>query len=121
MKAMILNKICDLRENKNPLELVEVPSPEPKEDEILIKVSRCGVCHTELDEIEGTTTAEDQWRRLAKHEEEDRHHEEDGAPTADANGPFNGLLAQAGQGRRDSAAGQVTNVGRVLPVTHRCW
>ncbi len=55
MKAMILNQICNLRENKNPLELVEVPIPKPKENEILIKVSRCGVCHTELDEIEGRT------------------------------------------------------------------
>ena len=55
MKAMILNQICNLRENKNPLELVEVPIPEPKENEILIKISRCGVCHTELDEIEGRT------------------------------------------------------------------
>ena len=55
MKAMILNQICDLRENRNPLELVEVPNPELKENEILIKISRCGVCHTELDEIEGRT------------------------------------------------------------------
>lgn len=55
MKAMILNQICDLRENKNPLEQVEVPIPEPKDNQILIKISRCGVCHTELDEIEGRT------------------------------------------------------------------
>ena len=55
MKAMILNQICDLRENRNPLELVNIPIPEPKENEILIKISRCGVCHTELDEIEGRT------------------------------------------------------------------
>ncbi|NQV18564.1 MAG: zinc-dependent alcohol dehydrogenase family protein [Armatimonadetes bacterium] len=56
MKAMILNQIYDLRETKNPLELVEVPIPKPKENEVLIKVSRCGVCHTELDEIEGRTS-----------------------------------------------------------------
>ena len=55
MKAMILNTICDLRENKTPLELVEMPEPVPGERDILIKVVTSGVCHTELDEIEGRT------------------------------------------------------------------
>ena len=32
-----------------------LPIPRPKVDQILIKVSTCGVCHTELDEIEGRT------------------------------------------------------------------
>jgi len=44
-----------MRENKNPLEPVDLPVPELGEKEILIKVSTCGVCHTELDEIEGRT------------------------------------------------------------------
>ena len=55
MKAMVLNQICSLAENKNPLELVNLVEPVPKTKEILIKVSTCGVCHTELDEIEGRT------------------------------------------------------------------
>ena len=55
MKAMVLNKICSLKENKNPLELVNLPDPVPGEKEILVNVSACGVCHTELDEIEGRT------------------------------------------------------------------
>lgn len=55
MKAMVLNDICDLSENKKPLELVDLPDPVPGNKEILIKVSACGVCHTELDEIEGRT------------------------------------------------------------------
>lgn len=55
MKAMILKYICDLAIVKKPLELVEMPVPVPKENELLIKVSACGVCHTELDEIEGRT------------------------------------------------------------------
>jgi propanol-preferring alcohol dehydrogenase len=55
MKAMVLNKICDLEEERNPLELTTLPIPAPKDEEILIKVSACGVCHTELDEIEGRT------------------------------------------------------------------
>ncbi|MDQ1354381.1 MAG: alcohol dehydrogenase, propanol-preferring [Acidobacteriota bacterium] len=55
MKAMILNNIRDLTINKEPLELVEIPVPVPKEGELLVKISACGVCHTELDEIEGRT------------------------------------------------------------------
>jgi propanol-preferring alcohol dehydrogenase len=37
------------------LELTELPVPVPGKNEILIRVSACGVCHTELDEIEGRT------------------------------------------------------------------
>ncbi|MCD6117749.1 zinc-dependent alcohol dehydrogenase family protein [bacterium] len=55
MKAMVLNEVVDLTKNKEPLTLVDLPVPEPKDFEILIKVSACGVCHTELDEIEGRT------------------------------------------------------------------
>ena len=53
MKAMIINRVVDVMNNTEPLELVEMPAPEPGEKEILIRVSACGVCHTELDEIEG--------------------------------------------------------------------
>ena len=52
---MILKNICDFRENKEPLEMVHLPHPVLREREILVKVSACGVCHTELDEIEGRT------------------------------------------------------------------
>jgi len=55
MKAMLLGKLSRLEENPSPLELVELPEPLPGEHEVLIKVSTCGVCHTELDEIEGRT------------------------------------------------------------------
>jgi propanol-preferring alcohol dehydrogenase len=55
MMAMILKRIGSLEENKNPLELVHLPLPVPGDKEILVKVSACGVCHTELDEIEGRT------------------------------------------------------------------
>ncbi|MBW8012273.1 MAG: zinc-dependent alcohol dehydrogenase family protein [Chloroflexi bacterium] len=55
MKAMVLNQLSNLKENQTPLELIELPDPVPAEDEILVKVSACGVCHTELDEIEGRT------------------------------------------------------------------
>ena len=55
MKAMVLNKLGDLHDNKAPLELTELPMPRPGNRELLIKVAACGVCHTELDEIEGRT------------------------------------------------------------------
>ncbi len=55
MKAMVLKCITSLAENRAPLDFVEMPIPVPKEHEILLKVSVCGVCHTELDEIEGRT------------------------------------------------------------------
>jgi len=55
MKAMILNRIVDLTTNTTPLVATELPTPIPGQHEILIKVSACGVCHTELDEIEGRT------------------------------------------------------------------
>jgi len=51
VKAQILKRIAPVEER--PLELVEMPIPEPEAKEILVKVSACGVCHTELDEIEG--------------------------------------------------------------------
>ena len=55
MKAMVLNKLSNLEENGTPLEMTDMPVPEPETKEILVKVSACGVCHTELDEIEGRT------------------------------------------------------------------
>jgi len=55
MKAMLLNKITDVSVDTHPLDAVGLPVPEPLGDELLIKVHTCGVCHTELDEIEGRT------------------------------------------------------------------
>lgn len=56
MKALLLNDIQPLNESSQPLSFADVPMPEPSEDEVLIKVNVCGVCHTELDEIEGRTS-----------------------------------------------------------------
>jgi len=55
MKAMVLDKICDLERNKTPLSLKNMPDPLPQNKELLVKVAACAVCHTELDEIEGRT------------------------------------------------------------------
>ncbi len=55
MKALLLKQISDLHQERQPLELAEVPLPVAADDEIVIRVGACGVCHTELDEIEGRT------------------------------------------------------------------
>ena len=48
---MVLKEISPI-ENK-PLTMEELPDPVPGPKQILIRVSACGICHTELDEIEG--------------------------------------------------------------------
>jgi propanol-preferring alcohol dehydrogenase len=64
MKAMILKEICDVKvpgrpppegliSKEKPLQLVNLPIPVPGPKQVLIKVQACGVCRTELDQIEG--------------------------------------------------------------------
>ena len=53
VKAMLITRTG--RMEATPLELCDLPQPVPAAGEILIKVMACGVCHTELDEIEGRT------------------------------------------------------------------
>ena len=55
MKAMLLDGVYNLRKTGEPLKFAEIPDPRPGKDELLLKVKTCGVCHTELDEIEGRT------------------------------------------------------------------
>ena len=55
MKAMVLEALADLKLNQTPLRLFSLDEPTPGEGEVLLRVTRCGVCHTELDEIEGRT------------------------------------------------------------------
>jgi propanol-preferring alcohol dehydrogenase len=55
MRAMILNALGSLVDDPTPLRSVDVPDPVPAAGELLIEVQACGVCHTELDEIEGRT------------------------------------------------------------------
>lgn len=52
---MVLNCLGSMDAAWEPLELVERPIPKPGKGEILVHVTACGVCHTELDEIEGRT------------------------------------------------------------------
>lgn len=53
MKAMLLESLGDVTPLQPPLKLVQHPEPTLNPGEVLLRVTRCGVCHTELDEIEG--------------------------------------------------------------------
>ena len=53
MKAMLLRATAPLAQNPTPLTLEDLPEPRIDAGEVLIRVTVCGVCHTELDEIEG--------------------------------------------------------------------
>ena len=55
MKAMLLESLADVRTHPTPLYLRDLPEPSLADGELLLRVTRCGVCHTELDEIEGRT------------------------------------------------------------------
>lgn len=52
---MVLRSLRWLDERPAPLALERWPDPSPGPGEILLRVTACGVCHTELDEIEGRT------------------------------------------------------------------
>ncbi len=67
MKAMVLREICEIRVEgrpavgvlplkTEPLQMEEVTTPSPGSGEILVKIEACGVCRTELDQIEGRIT-----------------------------------------------------------------
>ncbi len=51
MKAMQLKNFGFIEEE--PLELVDISTPDPEKGEILIRVNICGVCHTDLHTVEG--------------------------------------------------------------------
>lgn len=55
MNAMLLYRTGIITKDSTPLELTRVPLPTPSAGELLIRIKACGVCHTELDEIEGRT------------------------------------------------------------------
>lgn len=55
MKAMVLEALVDMSSQPAPLRVRTRAEPSPGPGEILLRVTRCGVCHTELDEIEGRT------------------------------------------------------------------
>jgi propanol-preferring alcohol dehydrogenase len=52
---MILRSLGPIGQNGTPLAAAELPDPVPGPGELRLRVAVCGVCHTELDEIEGRT------------------------------------------------------------------
>ncbi|MHC4456608.1 MAG: zinc-dependent alcohol dehydrogenase family protein [Planctomycetota bacterium] len=51
MKAIVLTKHSPIEQK--PLQLTELSTPVPTDNQILVKVLVCGACHTDLDEAEG--------------------------------------------------------------------
>ena len=51
MKACVLDAPTPVE--RRPLRLADVPAPSPREDELLVRVSVCGICRTDLHVIEG--------------------------------------------------------------------
>src|SRR6185436_15099079 len=51
MKAMVLARTADV--GTDPLQLRQLPMPEPGPGEILVRITVCGVCRTDLHVIEG--------------------------------------------------------------------
>lgn len=55
MRAARLSKAAPIR--ANPLQIEDLPTPEPGAGEILIEVAACGVCRTDLQLVEGDLPA----------------------------------------------------------------
>jgi len=53
MRAMLIKDLGPVSEGSAPLAAADWPDPTPAAGDVLLRVSVCGVCHTELDEIEG--------------------------------------------------------------------
>ena len=52
MHALRITQHGPLTQKYRGLRLEDISVPEPKQGEVLIRVAACGVCHTEIDEIE---------------------------------------------------------------------
>ena len=55
MKAMVITRTGPVETTS--LELRDVPAPQPQQGQIRIRIAACGVCHTDLDELEGRLEA----------------------------------------------------------------
>ena len=67
MRAMRMHRVMNIARGADPLREEVVDVPRPATDEVLVEVEFCGVCHTELDEIEGRTPP-DEWPMTPGHQ-----------------------------------------------------
>ena len=51
MKAMVLYRAAGIEQS--PLKYEDIKTPEPSENEVLVRVEKCGVCRTDLHVVEG--------------------------------------------------------------------
>ncbi len=57
MHAMLLRRPAPASSDSSPLEAAEVPAPSAGRGDLLVRVSVCGVCRTDLDIVEGRVAA----------------------------------------------------------------
>lgn len=55
MKSWVIERLGVITPGSAPLSCIEMPLPQPAAGEVRLRVQACGICHTELDEIEGRT------------------------------------------------------------------
>lgn len=55
MRAMRIHRLSEITADSDPLQEDRLALPSPGGSELLVRVHTCGVCHTEIDEIEGRT------------------------------------------------------------------
>lgn len=62
---MSMMKAIQVAAKGEPMKLVEIPIPEPKEGQVLLRVEACGICHGDAKVIEGATSS---YPRIPGHE-----------------------------------------------------
>ena len=62
---MKMMKAIQVAAKGEPMKLVEIPVPTPNEEQVLIKVEACGVCHGDAKVIEGAASS---YPRIPGHE-----------------------------------------------------
>ncbi len=95
-----MTRVTDISRDSQPLECIALPIPEPSTGEIRIRVSVCGVCHTELDEIEGRAPPPS-YPMVPGHQ-------------------VVGVVAEKGKGARRHALGDRVGVGWIYSACGEC-